>query len=250
MIDAYIDMHQRAGTRGLRLGLAYETRARVAIALRDEQAVQHYARLCAQQYKGGRHLALLNRYARLLREADAGGIVLTTGLRFGAEPPASTTMHTHTADTVQTRLHSVVGASERVEAALRVLLEASGAEHGFLYGVRAGQLVKLAPADTLEPSGMGEWLDNHLRSELQREESTTIDTGSSASDKEGRIRDDAGREYEPVLLNGTHLGKDVVVGVAAIHYTSARRPAMRRGVVEALSEILIADRIVEAFAAS
>lgn len=246
MIEQYIDMHQRAGTRGLRLGLAYETRARLAIAMHDEQAVQQYTRLCAQQYKGGRHLALLNRYARLLREADAGGIALTTGLRFGADLQSSA-LHTQTAHTVQSRLFGCVGAAERAEAGLRVLLEASGAEQGYLFGLRDNRLHQLAPteAEAAGPAALREWLEGYLRTELKGEVSTVIDSGMHDSEEASRFRDERGREFEPVLLHGRHEGDTVVAGVAAIHYPSAKRLTLRPGVIEALTEILIADGVVE-----
>lgn len=73
MIERYIAMHERLGTRGLRLGLAYETAARVAMAAGDEFAVGRYTALCAEEYKGGRDLLLKAKLERLLRETEEYG---------------------------------------------------------------------------------------------------------------------------------------------------------------------------------
>lgn len=73
LINASIDGMKDYGTRGLRLCIAYETRARLAIAMRDEAALAEFARLCALEYGGNpsqRDLMLNPRYERLMREAE------------------------------------------------------------------------------------------------------------------------------------------------------------------------------------
>jgi len=251
MIEAYLDMHERAGTRGLRLGLAYETRVRVAIAMRDEPAVQRYTRLCAQQYKGGRHQALLNRYARLMSEADAGGIALTTGLRDGADMLASVE-HTTFAKTLQSRLEACVNPAERVAVGLSLLLETSGAEHGYLFGLRKGRLFQLAPTQTPAPVGLSEWLETRVRGELEGDVSTGVSTTiDSHHDDQATLQhfsDDAGNAYEPLILYGKHERDQVVCGIAAVHYTSNRRVPIPHAAIETLARTLIKDGLVEPLA--
>lgn len=73
MIDRYLDSQHQVGARGLRLGIAYETAARVAEAAGDTVASQRYAELCALEYKGGRDLLLKAKLERLAKEIDSDG---------------------------------------------------------------------------------------------------------------------------------------------------------------------------------
>lgn len=86
MIESYIELHRQLGTRGLRLGLAYETAARLSMAQSDEAAISRYTTLCVAEYRGGRDLLLKAKLERLLREAEDFGVTvpppvdtLTTG---------------------------------------------------------------------------------------------------------------------------------------------------------------------------
>jgi hypothetical protein len=85
MIDHYIRMHEERGTHGLRIGLAYETAARLAMAEGDEDAVSRYTALCAAEYRSGRDLLLKAKLERLLREAEDLGM--------SVRPAAVTTTH-------------------------------------------------------------------------------------------------------------------------------------------------------------
>lgn len=73
MIERYISAHHQVGTRGLRIGLAYETAARIAMKAGDEHAVGRYTALCSAEYKGGRDLLLKAKLERLLQEAEQYG---------------------------------------------------------------------------------------------------------------------------------------------------------------------------------
>ena len=71
--DVAIEELLKLGSSGLHLGLAYETRARVAGRARDEQAFERFAQLCAEQYRLSENRALCARYDRLVERGQGGG---------------------------------------------------------------------------------------------------------------------------------------------------------------------------------
>ena len=74
LADMLIQSWKSLGTVGLNLGLAYETRARVALAMKEQQDFATYARLCAEHYRAKRNPALAAKYARLIHEAEKAGM--------------------------------------------------------------------------------------------------------------------------------------------------------------------------------
>ena len=62
-------------------GLAYESRARIAIALRDDLGFERFAQLSARAQGAGRNVALQAKLRRLMREAEAAGVRTTSALR-------------------------------------------------------------------------------------------------------------------------------------------------------------------------
>jgi tetratricopeptide (TPR) repeat protein len=69
-----IDSWKALGTTGINLGLAYESRARVACFMNDQEGFWINATLCAEQYRKGRNSALKAKYERLIRNAHEAGI--------------------------------------------------------------------------------------------------------------------------------------------------------------------------------
>ena len=94
-----------------------------------------------------------------------------------------------------------------------MLLQTTGAQLGYLYGLRERGLVLLAPAQTPAPPGLEPWLHT--------------------------------REYAPLLLCGKHAGKVAAGGMLVLHFASGRRAPTPRATVEAVTELLMADGIME-----
>lgn len=68
MAEALIERCLATGASGLKLGLAYEARARVAIAQGDLEAYERYQRLCEQVFVATENSALLAKLQTLQRE--------------------------------------------------------------------------------------------------------------------------------------------------------------------------------------
>ena len=72
-IQKLIEQQRELGIAGLKLGLSYETCARIAIVSGDEDAFDRFARLTAREYRHGAGCPLGARYDALLNEARRRG---------------------------------------------------------------------------------------------------------------------------------------------------------------------------------
>jgi hypothetical protein len=72
-IEELIAQQRELGIAGLKLGLSYETCARIAIVSGDEEAFDRFARLTAIEYRHGAGCPLGARYDALLNEARRRG---------------------------------------------------------------------------------------------------------------------------------------------------------------------------------
>jgi hypothetical protein len=73
-LDALIARQNALGVSGLRMGLSYEARARIAIWSGDAAAFEHYSELTAREYRHGVRTPLAARYERLMNEAARAGM--------------------------------------------------------------------------------------------------------------------------------------------------------------------------------
>jgi hypothetical protein len=244
ILEEHIAERVASGTHGLQLGLAYEARARVAIASNDEASVRHYAALCAQEYKGARNPTLSTKYKGLMRDAEAAGLSVTTGMQqaLGMTGPfaaGGSSRRTQQGDhTLSSRLLGCIDRASRAREALRLLLESTGAASGFLFELRSGSLELLASVEEDAPGpGLLQMLTRRANASLDPDDSAT--SMVLAGDDEpvtAVFKDESGRSYEPMLLTR----EDQPVLLAALrHATDERRPVrheMLEAMVEALSE--------------
>jgi anti-anti-sigma regulatory factor len=239
LADQHLDNQRQSGGRGLRLGLAYETRARVAIAMHDELELTRFAELCAREYKGGQNLLLNAKYQRLLREAEAYGIALDSDLQHALDPDALA--QTAAAETANRRLLVHRGRTERADEALRLLLEVSGAAAGVLFQVRNGRLDARTLAGDVEPTPeLPRLLESYLRDALTAEADVTmLDSGAVSATGGPSFADAMGRSLEPLVLAGRHDGKIVVSALVLLHYATPRRSVLHRDMLETLSNGLL-----------
>jgi hypothetical protein len=236
--DDCIAEFRRTEMGGLQLGLAYETRARVAIALGDTEGVNHFAELCARAYRGHGNPTLSAKYQRLLSEAVEQGMRLDPGLMDprAPEPPRMT----DAARAASERLLACLGPEERAREGLKLVLEITAADMGYLFAVRDERCELIAATAGLEPAtAILETFTPRLRREFQTEVVTTLDTAVLPSDPAEHWADSGGRNFEPLLLFGHRQGRVVVTGLAALHYRTPRRPALRRDILETLADTLL-----------
>jgi serine/threonine-protein kinase len=243
MIEEHLELLQAERTSGLLLGLAYETRARIAIAENDEAAIRHYAQLCAQEYKGARNPALNTKYKGLMREAEAAGVVVTTGLQRAigttgdfvvGEISRATQMADHT---LSSRLIGCADRAQRAREALRLLLENASAAGGFLFEQEAGRLALLA---MVEEDAPGPDFLKALESCIPSSSAGDADDAATSfvvHDDELQIPSlmHNGRMYEPLLL-----AREPPL-LAVLRYATPDRTVVRRELLDAMAGALADD---------
>jgi hypothetical protein len=200
------------GTTGLNLGLAYETRARVAWLLSDKPEYTRCLGLCRDVYTTRGNAALVTKFEKLRRSAAAG-------LRKNAavQPPPSGGMGFFTTASVvgSSRLDLCQGPESRASCALSMVMDTCGASAGVLYLVGAHGPFAAAShgkADEALRDLALEYLMNEATDLETTGEGSAITTGDSKADWTG----EHGEKYRPVLL--THESKDgfTITGVVVV----------------------------------
>jgi hypothetical protein len=152
-LDALIAHQTSLSVTGLRLGLTYEARARIAILSADADAFERYARLTARAYRHGAHSPLAARYERLMNAAARRGFGTTTQLRDLERAGASTMQRTN--EDVQTIVERTMTAAqsvdERGQLALQLICDAVEASRGHLYLATEDGLTLAASYRTTAP---------------------------------------------------------------------------------------------------
>jgi len=70
LIESAIATFEAPGRSGIVLGVAYEARARIALAMDDAIAFEHAAKCCAREYGRGKNATLAARFSRLMEDAN------------------------------------------------------------------------------------------------------------------------------------------------------------------------------------
>ena len=213
LVDDVTARYEAAGVRGLLLGAAHETRARIALIRGDHEAFDKYAEACRQAYCNHRNSALLTKYKRLVQEAERKRNP-NAGPRLHATPDS---YGSYTGMRIVGALEFCRGSSERARLALTILVRQSGATAGFMFtfGATGAECVGAVGGVTLPESitsRVGRYLAHHS------EEAPTTSTDSQDDDASDSIdwRDDEGREYRPVLLSHNPGGGMAVTGLAVL----------------------------------
>jgi len=245
MLQEHIKTHEASGTRGLQLGLAYEARARIAIASNDEASVRHYAALCAQEYKGARNPTLSTKYKGLIREAESAGLAITTGMQqaLGTGPFVtgdSSRRAEQGEHTLSSRLQGCVDRAGRAREALRLLLESTGATGGFLFELQRGSLEPLASLEEDAPSpALLQMLAERASANLDADDVATSQVLAAGDEPSMSVfTDESGRSYEPMVLTRD----DPPILLAALRYTADERHPVRHEMLEAMALALSDDQ--------
>ncbi|HEX4355518.1 MAG TPA: protein kinase, partial [Polyangiales bacterium] len=146
-VEASISDLEMRGAQCVVLGIAYETRARVAIYARDAAAFDQYAPLCEEQYRAGQNPALIARYKRLLRDVGATNIPIT----IDTESATTTIALEDTPVTIATLLSSCKGGEDRAMRSLELIAQKSQSVSGYLYTVHKDGPVLLARYGSVTP---------------------------------------------------------------------------------------------------
>jgi hypothetical protein len=216
------------GITGLRLGLTYEARARMAIWAGDAAAFDHYARATAKEYRYADRSSLGTRYERLMNEAGRNGLQTTVRPSdFAVTSSAySEVIASDEERTVLERKPSEVNPGDRARAALEQICKANGVAAGYLYTLSSGVPVLAASRGVRPPEAeLATQIRDHLTTmALRTEELDDMQTGEVEQIDAVRTIDIGGIEYTLLTLQcvvdevGTVAAVVALTGGAAKDY--------------------------------
>ncbi len=244
-LDAVIEQARNAGTARVLLGNLYEARARIALEARDEPKFIEYGRLTASQYRSGRHPALEAKYRALLEDArhdNFGGVTdLEDTLDTGGVPSDADELVIPLSK-VRSIMGSCKGSRQRADTALKLLLQQTGAEQGYLYKYGQTTLTLIAQAAVEPPPPGLEPIIKEYLAELGDDdegETSATDTLQSELTAQGaELVTDRGQRFCPVILRGQKQGQSIITAVAVLAETEGSARQVPWGLVVGLGEAL------------
>ena len=208
----------RLGVTGVHLGLAYETRARVASAGQDSAAFELHASKCATQFSSSANRALVGRYAALIREAKQASVELTPDVPDPEDLELSKTQ-SELLSQITNMMKACGTPHARAQRTLELLLTQSGVSQGFLYGIR-GQTPMIAASigPSEPPANVDTLAREYLFSEIHEQDVTKSAEELQDSSSEGANDwvGERGERYRAVLLSHATDDGYVVVGMALL----------------------------------
>jgi hypothetical protein len=225
------------GARGINMGLAYETGARVAALLGDQAEAERYAGLCKECYLAFPNPALAAKYQRLSR-ATRVRRAHVEGEDAASAEAVSATAYSHMESLLQTCSTS----EERLLCALQWMVSNAGAEGGALYGFADGTITLRAQSDPrgLPPEVEAETM-RYVQTQLgvDGDETASATGGDSGDDPSEGWTSAQGRFYRPLLLN--HASKDgfVASGVVVLAFESASQMRVAGEALSFLSRTMV-----------
>ena len=227
-LDKLIAVQNELGATGLRMGLSYEARARVAILCGDSAAFEQFAELTAREYRHGARTALAARYERLLNEAARSGMRSRIGFRdFEALAGADTgAIGSEELLTVITRsMASSRSADERMQLALKMVCAAHGASVGHLYLITPAGLLLRASHGAESPSlELAQRVTRYISDKQQRsEDMDDMVTGELQQDDAlTSLIQASGVSYELLPLGCVVESISTLAGVAVVEVAETR----------------------------
>jgi hypothetical protein len=244
-IDALIETGEALGSTGLVLGVFYEARARIAIAMGERACYESSSAQSAREYQKGRNSALSAKFAHLLEDGRRRGLT--------QDDPANEAIGLSEAEpeteynTVSSRIIECVDGPDRARCALTMLLQSTDAYLGYLYGVEDTELTPLAGLPELRAEeSLERWLQQWVLAEheLASQAPITLGTatvsepppllgendsetlGTCSQDPAARhevpayYSDVEGRRFKAVLLVGELESERRIAAVLALQVTS------------------------------
>jgi hypothetical protein len=229
-LDAIIAEQTAFGVTGLLLGASFEARARIAIWMGDEAAVQLYGRRTAREYRHGAGCPVGARYERLMDEArSVAPLGLPALSEFEMTKIASSRIEgPESASVVVTRaMRGTATREQRAERALDLIC-AGERSSGFLFLLgESGELELVAsrpsPAASGETRVPSAKLLEFVASAVQREldasdEATQMATAAAllSPKNPNTFTTEAGERYELFFLASTEADGVRYAGVAVV----------------------------------
>jgi tetratricopeptide (TPR) repeat protein len=233
------------GITGLELGVTYEARTRFAIWAGDKDAIEHYSRLTAREYRHGERSPLGARYERLMDESHRSGFFVLPELTdFHTKV---TTSHWRSVETTLTKVRgSLAEAStsrERAECGLRLLCEAHGARSGHLFLYQAGSLELVASRGPSAPDAdLQQLVARFVSQQLRSDDVATVieDSNPTKAAHSACWLDERGAPHQFALMISEHGKSRLCAGVAVIEASAHMPvdPSARQLLVQITDELL------------
>lgn len=204
MLDTLIERAEKTDNPFM-IGDAHEARARVALADGDPGTARRHCEAVTRFFVPTRNPVLVARSERLTRHC---------GLGPKAELPDSGggCIATEVFDTMQTSIGEVLSllsgcptATSRAQRALETLVQDAGAERGYLYLMRHGQLGLTAPTQGAEPPA-----------EVQKALQQALVGMHADTDEATTLQHKRGNAWRAALLHAELDGQPIVVGAVVL----------------------------------
>ncbi|MET0389642.1 MAG: protein kinase [Polyangiales bacterium] len=212
-VDAVITRLKEQAISGLRLTVAYETRARIALYLEDMDGFAHFAELCRQSCFAHRNPALVAKHHRLLQEgrqliagdASGGARVHDLATISGMSP-------------IELALSGCRDDAQRARLSLTLLTQQSGAQAGMLFVLGDhGPVCAAKVGPVSEAPDLTERVREYLVAQQEDSDATATQTGSAELVPDAHaLRDGEGRAWRPILLSHHESRGLAITGVALL----------------------------------
>jgi hypothetical protein len=233
--NAVIESLEALGSKGLILALAYETRARVAVELRDEPGFERYAGLYAEQLRVGASRVLTAKYERLKQEAIRARLSFSQEL---AEVKDYTEQLT--GSQLTSLLDGCSGFSDRARQSLGILLRHSGATDGFLFTLsERGAELAAKIGDHAMPAKMADSVRDYIEAETKNLDVRTASLAPESLPVPSELTGSHGENYRMVLLSHPVSSGFAITGVAVAIVEPGKRFIYPGPVAMQLSKILV-----------
>jgi tetratricopeptide (TPR) repeat protein len=227
-LDDLIAAQNQLGATGLRIGLSYEARARVAIWRGDAGAFEQFAALTAREYRHGARTALAARYELLINEAARCGMRTRLALGDFEALAGVDTSAIGSGELLTVISRSMAGsrtADERAQLALQMICAAHGARVGHLYLITlAGLVLRTSHGADAPALELAQFVTHYVSDKQQRsEELDEMITGDLRHvDALTSLIQAAGTSYELLPLGCVVDSVSTIVGVAVVEVTQTR----------------------------
>lgn len=232
---AAIEQLRDLGATGITLGLAYETRARVAMYTDDSKGFRGYAKLCAEYYRAGQNPALTAKYQKMTQEARR--ILLGTSQEFlqSSDLAASLSEGGRWVANVHAHLAKYTNYQDRVAEALNLIIQLTRSSEGYLYLLEADELKLVSQQSDQPPPEMAVQTMREMVSTFSEEksESETTETQPGQGIWQSIVSED--RAVAPVVLSANVNGETVKVGAVLLSWKDTPQYRPDIGFYEAVS---------------
>ncbi len=249
-LEELIHATEAEGISGVWLGNLYEARARIAIGAQDREALSIYLRLTTAHFEERQNPALLAKCERLAEEAARCQLSAIGGR--GRDPDTITVSSDHSSTGVwymaRTILSDCETSDQRSQAALSLLLEHTGASHGYLFARRDDALVLVAPlAESPPPPDLSPMLEDYcsqIAAAWSQEDAAdaAVDTSETGDDVGNAMLTGDGQAYYPLLMTSQIDGKPILAGIAALAYKHEPQASLDWNIITIIADSMLREQ--------